>query len=183
MEMTSPDHSSGTDRVAEVAARRPEADVVVNVQGDLPFISAGTLEALVTPYVEGASPLMTTVGCRIASDAVFHDPNAVKVLLDRRGNAIYFSRSPIPYMRNLGDAPVLHHLGVYAFTRDFLLRFATLERTPLEHCEALEQLRALEHGYDIHVRVADEPAIEVNTPEDLDHARAVMAIERRASRR
>lgn len=168
VEMTSSDHETGTDRVAEVASRYPEMDVVVNVQGDQPFVTPQMLSQLVHPYRQGEIPVMTTLACPLPPDDSYTDPNTVKVLCDRLGNALYFSRSPIPYYRNpMENAPVYHHLGLYAFERQFLTQYAQLTPTPLEHCEGLEQLRVLEHGFKIRVCLTEKAVIEINTPEDL----------------
>jgi 3-deoxy-manno-octulosonate cytidylyltransferase (CMP-KDO synthetase) len=160
--------------VAEVAAARPDADVVVNVQGDQPFVTAEMLRSLVGPYLAGEAPAMTTLGCPLAEEDV-SDPNVVKVLLDQQGDALYFSRSPIPYRRNPGPVPVLHHLGLYAFTREFVLRYPTFPPTPLEACEGLEQLRVLEHGHRIRVCRTTHAVLEINTPEDHRRAEALLA--------
>ncbi len=170
-ELTSPDHLSGTDRVAEVADRYPQARVVVNVQGDQPFVTATMLEQLVTPYLKEQEswPEMTTLACPL-SEADYRNANAVKVVCDRHQQALYFSRSPIPYYRNAGPAPVYHHLGLYAFRRDFLAQYASLTPTPLECCEGLEQLRVLEHGHRIVVCHTETKVLEINTPEDLEAA-------------
>jgi 3-deoxy-manno-octulosonate cytidylyltransferase (CMP-KDO synthetase) len=179
--LTSADHPTGTDRVAEVAATSA-ADVVVNVQGDQPFLTAAMLDALIAPFADDAGGgaddvVMTTLGAPLNPDGDPSDSNVVKVVVDTRGNALLFSRSPIPYYRTQGPsgplsggrvaAPVFHHLGLYAFSRAFLAIYQGLAPTPLEHCEGLEQLRALEHGYRIRVCPTDAPVIEVNTPEDL----------------
>ena len=164
--LTSPHHPTGTDRVAEVAASS-RADVVVNVQGDQPFVTPEMLEQLVAPFAAAADVLMSTLGAPLSADVDPADPNVVKVVCDGNGDALYFSRSAIPYFRTPGPAPVLHHLGLYAFTRAFLAVYQTLAPTPLERCEGLEQLRALEHGYRIRLARTDRPAIEVNTPADL----------------
>ncbi len=171
VEMTRSDHLSGTDRVAEVAARYEAFDVVANVQGDLPFVTPEVLNQLVSPYLEGESPDMTTLACPLNLEIGHPDPNIVKVLLNCQQYAIYFSRSPIPHFRNPRTAPVYHHLGLYAFRKDFLADYAQLTATPLELCEGLEQLRVLENGYSIRVCQIDAPVMEVNTPEDLDQAR------------
>jgi 3-deoxy-manno-octulosonate cytidylyltransferase (CMP-KDO synthetase) len=168
--MTSPDHATGTDRVAEVAQHYSNMDVVVNVQGDQPFVTPEMLSQLVAPYLQGQSPEMTTLGCPLNMQDGYPDSNIVKVLCDRSGHALYFSRSPIPYFRNAGTAPVYHHLGLYAFRRDFLLHYAQLEPTPLEQCEALEQLRVLEYGFKIQVCPTQKMVLEVNTPEDWVNA-------------
>lgn len=173
-ELTRADHRSGTDRVAELAGRRPDAEVIVNVQGDQPFASAESLAALVEPYVRGGAPPMTTLACPLTEPAARSDPNTVKVVCDVLGNALYFSRACIPHSE-VGSGAVLHHLGLYAFTRDALLRFAALDPTPLAVQEDLEQLRALEHGMRIRVCQTGQPALEINTPEDLDAARRLLA--------
>lgn len=175
-ELTRADHRSGTDRVAEVAERHPDADVVVNVQGDQPFATEEMLTTLVAPYVAGEGPAMTTLGCPLPSEPERSSPNVVKVVRDLSGRALYFSRSPIPFVRS-GDAEpaALHHLGLYAFTRETVLRFPSLAPTPLETQEGLEQLRALEHGIPIRVCQTDRAILEINTPEDLENARMLIA--------
>jgi 3-deoxy-manno-octulosonate cytidylyltransferase (CMP-KDO synthetase) len=177
VELTRDDHPSGTDRVAEVAERHPEADVVANVQGDQPFATPELLTALVEPYLAGESPPMTTLACPLDDRARWDDPNVVKVVRDVDGYALYFSRSSIPYGAAEEGSRVrpLHHLGLYAFTRETVLRFPTLPPTPLEQQERLEQLRALEHGIRIRVCDTERPVLEVNTPEDLEQARRLVA--------
>jgi 3-deoxy-manno-octulosonate cytidylyltransferase (CMP-KDO synthetase) len=170
VELTQTDHRTGTDRVAEVADRRPEAEVVVNVQGDQPFVHQAMLAALVQPYLDGDTPAMSTLACPVADESLMLDPNVVKVVCDLHGHALYFSRSPIPYTGD-GEASVLHHLGLYAFTRATLLAFPSLPSGPLERTERLEQLRALEHGMRIRVCQTAEAGPEINTPADLEMAR------------
>ncbi len=177
VELTSDKHETGTDRIAEVAARHPEYDVVVNVQGDQPFVSAKMLNQLVAPYLSGGElPDMTTLACPLNLEADLDNPNVAKVICDRHDNALYFSRSPIPYFRKKLSAtpkmPVYHHLGLYAFRADFLAKYTQLAATPLEQCESLEQLRVLEHGYRIRVCQTETAIIEINTPEDLTAAQA-----------
>ncbi|MCC0177244.1 3-deoxy-manno-octulosonate cytidylyltransferase [Waterburya agarophytonicola K14] len=167
VEMTSPKHSTGTDRVAEVATRYQEFSVVVNVQGDQPFVTSQMLAELVTPYLEGESPEMTTLACPLNQETGYHDPNVVKVLCGQKQQALYFSRSPIPFYRNPIEVPVFHHLGLYAFRQDFLETYTQLPSTPIEQCEGLEQLRVLEHGYTIRVCQTAKAVVEVNTAEDL----------------
>ena len=170
--MTSPEHPSGTDRIAEVAAKVP-ADIYVNVQGDLPFIDPADLDALVAPMRADGEIAMATLATPIADAHEWHNPNVVKVVCDARGNALYFSRAPIPWPRE-GAAPpaeALRHIGVYAYRRDFLLRFARLEPGVLEALEKLEQLRALERGFRIRVVASVAPSLEVDTAEDLTRAR------------
>jgi 3-deoxy-manno-octulosonate cytidylyltransferase (CMP-KDO synthetase) len=176
VEMTRSDHATGTDRVAEVAERVPEADVIANVQGDQPFVTARMLEQLLEPYLVGDIPEMTTLACPLDPRAA-HDPNLVKVVCDRAGRALYFSRAPIPHGVD-GTAPFLHHLGLYAFRAEFLRVYSTLAETQLERCERLEQLRALEHGYRIIVCRTEHAVLEVNTPEDLERAQTLVAARR-----
>ena len=161
-------HATGTDRVAEVARARPDVDVVANVQGDQPFVTTSMLEALVDSFSVTPDQHMATLGAPLDFECGLHDPNTVKVVVDRQSIALYFSRAPIPTLRAPeGEGPVFHHLGIYAFRRDYLLHFATLPPTPLERCENLEQLRALEHGARIRVCPVAAPTIEINTLEDL----------------
>jgi 3-deoxy-manno-octulosonate cytidylyltransferase (CMP-KDO synthetase) len=177
VELTREDHPSGTDRVAEVAERHPDTDVVVNVQGDQPFSSVEMLDTLVEPYRVGEMPPMTTLACPLVGAGAWSDPKVVKVVCDVEGYALYFSRSSIPHGAADQNSYVkpLHHIGLYAFTRDTVLRFPRLSPTPLEQQERLEQLRALEHGVRIRVCETDRPALEVNTPEDLEQARRLVA--------
>lgn len=175
VEMTRNDHQTGTDRVAEVARRHPDMRVIANVQGDQPFVTPEMLTQLVTPYLQGEAPDMTTLACPLESNLDYTDPNTVKVLCDRHNRALYFSRSPIPYYRHFGKAPVFHHLGLYAFRRDFLYTYAQLTPTPLEYCEGLEQLRVLEHGYEIAVCQTQKAVLEINTPSDLLQAQSAIA--------
>jgi 3-deoxy-manno-octulosonate cytidylyltransferase (CMP-KDO synthetase) len=178
--MTSKDHASGTDRLAEVA-RKIEADWVVNVQGDLPFIQSETIVRAVRPMRRDRSIPMGTVSTPIFDEEEWRNPNIVKVLTDRKGFALYFSRSSIPYVRNgavdLNGKKLAQrskrrlwgnrHIGVYVYRRDFLLKFARLHPTALEQIESLEQLRALAYGHRIFVAAVDERSVEVDTPEDL----------------
>ncbi len=173
VEFTSANCKTGTDRVAEVAKKHADADIVINLQGDEPFIKPKMLEQLVAPYLAGERPEMTTLAYKLDMQKEFTDPGIVKVITDINHNALYFSRSPIPYFRNNSqeNLPVVHHhMGLYAFRRDFLLHYTTLPQTPLEITEALEQLRALEHGYRIRVCFTEEKTLEINTAEDLDKA-------------
>ncbi|NEP22333.1 MULTISPECIES: 3-deoxy-manno-octulosonate cytidylyltransferase [unclassified Moorena] len=171
VEMTRSDHETGTDRVAEVAERYPEMVAVANVQGDQPFVTPQMLTQLVSPYLKGDSPEMTTLACPLNFESGYSDPHTVKVLCDQHSHALYFSRSQIPYLRNHGKSlPVYHHLGLYAFDRRFLAQYAQLSATPFEQCEALEQLRVLEHGFQIRVCLTQKAVLEINTPEDLAKA-------------
>lgn len=173
--MTSPRHQSGTDRIAE-AARDLDADIVVNVQGDLPFLASATVQAAVALMRDDAALPMATVKTPIRDGEEMANPNVVKVVTDRDGYALYFSRSPLPYWRAAADGVLgYRHIGLYVYRRDFLLRFARLAPTPLECAEKLEQLRALEWGFRIKVAETTGDGIEVDTPQDLERARAVAA--------
>ncbi len=165
--ITDPLIQTGSDRVAAVAQHYPDMDIIINVQGDEPFIKPKMLEQLVAPYLQGETPEMTTLAYPISSAQEFNDPGIVKVVTDTHLNALYFSRAPIPYYRVQAEAPVYHHMGLYAFRRDFLLEYAELPPTPLEQVEALEQLRVLEHGYKIRVCLTQERSLEINTPAEL----------------
>jgi len=166
VEMTDSNIQTGSDRTATVSEKYPDMDVIVNLQGDEPFIKPRMLEQLVAPYLAGDKPDMTTLAYPLDPQK-FYEPGAVKVLTDLNGNAIYFSRAPIPYFRVTRDAPVYHHMGVYAFRRDFLLHYRNLPQTPLELAESLEQLRAMEHGHKIRVCLTEDCTLEVNTPEEF----------------
>ena len=175
--MTSKDHASGTDRLAEVA-RKINADWVLNIQGDLPFIRPATITRAVQPMRRNRSIPMGTICTEIDNEDEWRNPNIVKVVRDAKGFAIYFSRAPIPFSRNdvsqingRGNAKKriwgYRHIGLYVYRRDFLLKFARLRPTLLEQTESLEQLRALVYGYRIFVTDVDERSVEVDTPEDL----------------
>lgn len=175
--MTRSDHPSGTDRIAEVAANL-DVDIIVNVQGDLPFLEPEMVERPVAAMLADPELPMATVREPLRDPAEMSNPNVVKVVTNARGDALYFSRSPLPYWRDGAPAQGLghRHLGLYVYRRAFLLRLAQLPPTPLERAEKLEQLRVLEHGYRLHV--ADAPGglgIEVDTPADLERANAHVA--------
>lgn len=181
---TSKDHASGTDRLAEVARKLKAADWVVNIQGDLPFIRSQTIARAIKPLLSDRKIPMGTVCTAIYDIKEWQNPNVVKVLKDRSGFALYFSRAPIPFFRNseidLAGKTITasfnqrfcgyRHLGLYVYRRDFLLKFAVLPRTALERIENLEQLRALQNGYPIYVAEVDEHSVEVDTPDDLKKA-------------
>jgi len=172
--ITSGEHRCGTDRVAEVA-RTLASPIIVNVQGDEPDIEPQQVEQVICILAEDERADMGTLACPIADEATWRDPNAVKVVLDERGYALYFSRSPLPFVRDskdwLRDSPVtpLRHLGIYSFRREFLLRYAAMPPCPLELAEKLEQLRALSAGHKIKVAITDKACLGIDTPEDLEH--------------
>jgi 3-deoxy-manno-octulosonate cytidylyltransferase (CMP-KDO synthetase) len=167
--MTRADHPSGTDRIAEVA-RDLTDDVIVNVQGDEPEIEPATIDALIQRLHQTPDEPMATAATRWPAGADPGDPNLVKVVLDRRGRALYFSRLPIPFARDRADrlsdrSLFLLHQGIYAYRREFLLQYASMPPTPLEQTEKLEQLRVLEHGHRIGVLVTDRAIHGIDTPE------------------
>jgi 3-deoxy-manno-octulosonate cytidylyltransferase (CMP-KDO synthetase) len=173
--MTSSLHRSGTDRLAEVAATL-SCDLVVNVQGDEPLIEPAMIDEAIAPF--GADPALqlTTLRRQIDDAADLTNPNVTKVVVDRDGFALYFSRAPIPYRRHDGAAaPAWRHIGLYVYRRECLLRLAGLPPTPLERAEALEQLRALEHGIRIKAIETAYDSIGVDTPDDLERVRHIVA--------
>lgn len=175
VQMTRRDHPSGTDRVAEVASA-VRADLVVNIQGDEPLIDPAAIDAAVEGLQTGSIAPMGTLAKRIADPAELDNPNIVKVVVDLSGHALYFSRWPIPYVRE-GKAERFKHIGLYVYRRDFLLAYPGLPRGPLEEAEKLEQLRALENGYKIRVVETEYESCGVDTPEDL--ARVAGMLEKR----
>jgi 3-deoxy-manno-octulosonate cytidylyltransferase (CMP-KDO synthetase) len=170
--MTRADHPSGTDRVAEVASTDP-ADLVVNIQGDEPLVDPAAIETAVRGMIEHPEAAMSTLKRRIRDGRDLADPNVVKVVTDVRGNAIYFSRFPIPYDRGAG-AVHYQHIGLYVYTREFLLRYPGLTVGPLERAERLEQLRALENGCCIQVVETEYESVGVDTPEDLERVSSLL---------
>ena len=164
--MTRSDHKTGTDRLAEVAEKFPEVEVIVNVQGDEPLIEPSLIDELIAQFAD-ENLQMATVAVELHDEDEMKNPNNVKVVLDKKNNALYFSRSLIPYPRNFGKAKVYKHIGIYAYRRNFLLDYAKMDSTPLEESESLEQLRALENGYKIRVIISDCKFIGVDTEEDL----------------
>ncbi|MGH7785444.1 MAG: 3-deoxy-manno-octulosonate cytidylyltransferase [Candidatus Binatia bacterium] len=168
--MTSAAHRTGTDRIAEVA-QSLDADIVVNVQGDLPLLDPAMVDAAVAPLRADAGLPMATIKTAIRTREERDNPNVVKVVTDRDGYALYFSRHALPYHRD-GDGGLGHkHIGLYVYRRDFLLSLAQLAPTPLEQAEQLEQLRVLEWGFRIRVAEVDAASIEVDTARDLERAR------------
>ena len=165
--MTRADHQTGTDRLAEVAAAFDDVDVIVNVQGDEPLIEPSLIDDLISLFNDDSDLQMATVATELKEESEINNPNNVKVISDLKGYALYFSRSQIPYPRNAGKSKVYKHIGIYAYRRDFLLKYAKMSPTPLEQSESLEQLRALENGYKIKVLRSDNQFIGVDTEEDL----------------
>jgi len=180
--MTRADHATGTDRLAEVAEGLDD-ELIVNVQGDEPLIDPAMIQAAVAPLLNDQSIPMGTLRTPLTSLAEFRNPNVVKVVTDRAGFALYFSRAPIPYPRDFAaqleqrwsELATAKHVGLYVYRRSFLLDYPHLPKTPLEEQECLEQLRALEHGYRIHVATTDLVGQGVDTPADLERVRAILS--------
>jgi 3-deoxy-manno-octulosonate cytidylyltransferase (CMP-KDO synthetase) len=185
VQMTREDHLSGTDRVAEVASSFEDAELVVNIQGDEPLIDPTAIDTALLPLLEERAIPMGTLRKRIEDPREIADPNVVKVVTDRFENAIYFSRSTIPYLRDGGspthpNVPYFKHIGLYVYRRDFLLRYSAMPVGPLETAERLEQLRAIENGFKIRVVETDYESLGVDTPEDLERIRALFRTAREA---
>ena len=176
--MTDSNHKTGTDRVAEAMSLIGKFDLVVNIQADEPFMTGDIIDRVVTALDESET-YMSTACFKIENQDDLSDPNMVKVVLDVNGNALYFSRSLIPSGRysGAGAAQVYGHLGIYGFTAEFLRKFASLDRSPLELSEGLEQLRAIENGYRIKTVIVDGYFAGINTREDL--IKAEQLLERR----
>lgn len=160
-------HETGTDRIAEVAEKMKEYDIVVNIQGDEPLIEPEMLNSLIEPFKSNKEIVMSTMQHKIDKKEEIVNPNIVKVITDKNGFAIYFSRSPIPYPRNEKESFYYRHIGIYAYRREFLLKYAAMEQTLLEKTESLEQLRVIENGYKIKVVNTEFSVIGVDTTEDL----------------
>lgn len=179
VKMTRTDHPSGTDRIAEVAARL-DCDAVVNVQGDEPLIPATVIDAVASALTDAQ---MTTAATPVRNIAEYSDPNAVKVVVDAAGRALYFSRRAIPFVRDSAEEspeqqcaafPFLKHLGIYGYRRDTLKRLVEFAASPLEQAERLEQLRALENGIGIAVCLVEYESIGVDVPEDVQRVEALL---------
>jgi 3-deoxy-manno-octulosonate cytidylyltransferase (CMP-KDO synthetase) len=180
--LTRTTHATGTDRIAEVAATL-DCDLIVNLQGDEPLIEPETIDEAIEPFRDDADLVMTSLCHRFQPSEDVLDPHAVKVVIDRHGYAMYFSRSPIPFFRTAADrqpAGPYKHIGLYVQRREFLLKVASLEPTPLERAEALEQLRVLEHGFSIRMVETQHDSIGVDTPEDLERVRRLLTADARA---
>ena len=172
--MTREDHPNGTSRLAEVAEKYPDADVIVNVQGDEPMIPPEIIDRLANAFAEEPELKMATMKARM-QESEYGDPSAVKVVTDQNGYALYFSRSLLPYPRNKSNLfKVYKHVGIYAYTRTFLMQYAAMAPTPLEQVESLEQLRVLENGYKIKVLESSFQGVGVDTQADLDAVNKIL---------
>jgi 3-deoxy-manno-octulosonate cytidylyltransferase (CMP-KDO synthetase) len=171
--MTSPACKSGTDRVYE-AMEGQEGDIVINLQGDEPFIRADMVDTLFSA-IERDNLNMATLCCPLKDDSELNDPNTVKVVIDKESFALYFSRAPIPFVRGQRRAPLYKHIGIYGFGRSFLEQFVFLEKSRLEDTESLEQLRVLENGYKIKVLTTQYGGFGIDTEADLERARIALS--------
>ncbi len=180
--MTRADHATGTDRIAEVM-EHVDGDIVVNLQGDEPAIDPRVIDEAIRPLLADSTLAMSTARRKLTDEKAIADPNVVKVVCDQTGNALYFSRLPIPYFRDATQFDATQdywqHIGLYVYRRNFLLNYGTLPQTPLERAEKLEQLRVLEHGYKIAVITTDYAAIGVDVPADL--AQVIVLLQQQAA--
>jgi len=177
--LTSPHHKSGTDRIAEALIKLDvkDTDLIVNIQGDQPLLEPATVDEIIRPFFDDPSLLMATLCCQIETEEEIRNPNVVKVVVDKDGFALYFSRSPIPYVREQDTAPSFYkHIGIYAYRKDFLLRFTQMPQSELEKAEMLEQLRALENGYRIKAVKTIFDSVEVDTQEDLEKVKRIIGM-------
>ncbi|MCZ6703474.1 MAG: 3-deoxy-manno-octulosonate cytidylyltransferase, partial [Ignavibacteria bacterium] len=177
--MTPKSLATGTDRIAYVINNIEDADIVVNIQGDEPFISGSMIDQTIEPHLFDKQVKVSTLVKRVESVVELHSPDVVKVVFDYSNNALYFSRSQIPYVRDsisdenaIENTEIYKHLGLYVYRREALLKFTKLKSTDLENAEKLEQLRMLENGFIIKIVVTELEIISVDTPEDLKRARA-----------
>lgn len=169
--LTSKEHENGTSRIAEVCTKYEDYDVIVNVQGDEPLIEPEMINSIINSFKEDDTISMSTLKYKIDTMEEIENPNYVKVITDKKGYALYFSRSVIPYPRKLDIQNYYKHVGIYGYKRDFVVEYAKMESTPLELSESLEQLRALENGYRIKVMETPYKIIGVDTQEELEKVR------------
>ncbi len=175
--LTSKDHSSGTERVAEVCRDYPDHDIIVNIQGDEPLVDPRIIEQVIQCLINAPDASMSTAARVIKDEDDYHNPNVVKLAMGVDGNALYFSRSLIPYPRCAESFRAYEHIGVYCYRRDLLLTLSSMQQTPMERAESLEQLRLLENGYRIQAVVTEygEDSLSVDTPADLEKVREIVA--------
>ena len=174
VEMTSTNHKSGSDRIAEVASRHPEIGYIINVQGDEPLIEPDNIELVRKGVVEDASADISTLVREIKDEEEVNNPNLVKCVFDLNGYAMYFSRSKIPYERNVGKSKFYGHLGIYGYKKEALFKMTKLSQTPYEMAESLEQLRALQNGMKIRVSVVENVPVGIDTIDDFNKFKAMV---------
>lgn len=172
--LTRTDHENGTSRIAEVCEKMPEYDVIINVQGDEPLIEVEMINSLIDSFKRESSLVMGTLKHKITDKNDIENPNVVKVVVDKNDYAIYFSRSVIPYPRNLNQDIYFKHVGIYGYKSDFVREYSQMKSTPLEKSESLEQLRVLENGYKIKVIETPYSIQGVDTEEDLERVRRIV---------
>ena len=171
-QMTSKDHKSGSDRICEVAKRLDEYDYILNMQGDEPQITPEVIDLAISTLIENDCDISTLVR-QITDTEQINDPNCVKCVFDNNFNALYFSRCPIPYERNKGEAKYYAHIGIYGYRKEALIKMTSLEQTDLEKAESLEQLRALKNGMKIKVALTTLNPIGIDTQRDLDKFKSI----------
>ena len=169
VEMTSTEHKSGSDRIAEVASRHPEIDIIINLQGDEPLISLDDINAVIDGVKNDETVDISTLVREIKDEEEANNPNLVKCVFDINNYALYFSRSKIPFERNTGMSKIYGHLGIYGYRKESLFKMTKLPQTNLEKAESLEQLRALQSGMRIKIAVTENIPVGIDTIEDLEH--------------
>lgn len=172
--LTRADHPNGTSRIAEVAEKYTDYEVIINIQGDEPLIEGSMIDSLIEPFKEEQDLVMATLKHKMDTIEEVENPNNVKVITDNSNYAIYFSRSPIPYPRELDMSNYYKHVGIYGYKRDFVMEYSTMAPTSLEVSESLEQLRVLENGYKIKVLDTPYKIVGVDTPEDLERVKEII---------
>lgn len=175
VEMTSVSHKCGSDRIREVVERHPEISYIVNLQGDEPLIKPESIDAVAKNVQEDENADISTLIRVLTDEEEINNPNLVKCVIDNNGYALYFSRSKIPFERNYGIATFYGHLGIYGYKREALMKMTSLEQTPLERTESLEQLRALENGMKIKTSVVDFVPVGIDTLEDLEKFKEIIS--------
>lgn len=172
--MTSSEHQSGSDRIAEVVIKDPEISIAVNVQGDEPLIQPESIDKAIQSLIEDEETDISTLIREIKNKEEVNNPNIVKAVINNKGNALYFSRAAIPYPRTEGQAAYYGHIGLYVYRREALLKITQLEPTDLEKAECLEQLRALQNGFKIKAVKVDYKPIGIDTPEDVEEFKSIV---------
>lgn len=174
VEMTSSEHKSGSDRIAEVAERHPEIGYIINLQGDEPLIEQSNIELVIRDIKADENTDISTLVREIKEEHEINNPNLVKCVFDVNNYAMYFSRSKIPFERNKGKSKFYGHLGIYGYKREALFKMTKLAQTPCEMAESLEQLRALQNGMRIKVAVVENIPVGIDTMEDFEHFKAIV---------
>ncbi len=175
VEMTSVNHKCGSDRIREVVERHPEIDFIVNLQGDEPLIEPESIDAVARNVQMDEMADISTLIRRLETEEEINNPNLVKCVIDKNGFALYFSRSKIPYERNINESDFYGHLGIYGYKRDALIKMTSMPQTPLEKTESLEQLRALENGMKIKTSVVNFVPVGIDTKDDLEKFREIVS--------